>query len=587
MIKKLFNTFYTFFKYICSSGICYIIDIVIFSILSYLLKNISSINYILTSTIFARIVSSFVNYLLNKNKVFNQTTKNKKDNINLILNYYLLVVIQMLISAISSEIVYKLTKFNLIFIKFIVDCFILLVNYFIQKKYLFNNKYIAFENLFKNTLKFIKENKLICIILLISLALHIAAIMTLGVDYNLGSDDCSYIESGIHFKNNLTIIMHGVKSAQIMPGMTYLIALVSYFLGEGDTLIIALKILWMIMGLLSILGIYKTVRIFSNKVFSTIASSLLLVVDFVWMDNTILTETPFMFGFIFLIYASIMLGITKKNKYFYQILVFYMFCILFKANIAPYPLFLIIYLLFKKYDIKLLTKQILIAGIVLAAFFIPWTTRNYIVFNKFVPLTWGGGNPLLMGTYQGYNYPEDDEEAYDKYLKENYDDYEIMKKYLNGEMSENTYMSKYYALEKDGQIAKYRMKKWWQDDKISMLKSYLIFKPYSNIYCSFYWKEIFGIPINMILKIRKIDIALTIICSLGIIINKKYFKELFLLVVNYLFQIAVYSYTFAFDRYGQTLFFIRFIIIGIGLQIIYDFFKKIRKELLIKFSKEN
>jgi len=584
MIKEIYNKFYTFFKYICSSGACYIIDLSIFSILSYLLKDVSSMHYILISTICARGFSSFINYLLNKNKVFKQTTTDKKENRNLISNYYLLVVIQMFISAISSEIVYKLTNYNLTLIKFLVDCIILLVNYFIQKKYLFNNKYISFEKLLKNSFNFIKENKLICIILLISLTLHIGAFITLGFDYNLGSDDCSYIESGIYFKNNLTIIMHGFKSAQILPGLTYLIALISYFFGEGETLIIVLKILWMIMGLLSILGVYKTVRLFSNKIISSIAAAFLLVVDFVWMDNTILTETPFMFSFIFLVYASIRLGTTNKTKYFYQILTFYMFCVLLKANIAPYPIFLILYLLLKKYDIKLLLKQVLIAGIVLAIFFIPWTIRNYIVFNKFVPLTWGSGNPLLLGTYQGYNYPEDDEEAYEKYLKENYKDYEIMNKYLNDEMTEKTYLKKYYALEKDGQIAKYRMKKWWQEDKISMLKSYLIAKPFMNIYCSFYWKEVFSIPVTIILKIRQIDIILTIICALAIMINKKHFKELLLLVINYVFQIAVYSYTFAFNRYGQTLFFIRFIIIGIGLQIIYNYTKKIIKKIKNKIN---
>lgn len=31
----------------------------------------------------------------------------------------------------------------------------------------------------------------------------------------------------------------------------------------------------------------------------------------------------------------------------------------------------------------------------------PWWARNYIQFDKFIPLTAGAGNPLLLGTYQG------------------------------------------------------------------------------------------------------------------------------------------------------------------------------------------
>lgn len=434
-------------------------------------------------------------------------------------------------------------------------------------------------------INFIKENKLICIILLTSLILHIAVLITLGIDYSLNSDDISYINSGIYFKNNFTIIMHGSRSAQIMPGMTYLIALVSCFTGEGFALILTLKVIWMIMGLLSILGVYKIARLFSNKIFSAFAASLLLVIDFIWMDNTILTETPFMFGFIYLIYSSFMLANTQKAKYFYQVVAFYMFCILLKANIAPYPIFLIIYLLFKKYNLKLLGKQLLISAAILAIFFIPWIIRNYIVFNKFIPLTYGSGNPLLLGTYQGYNYPEDDKDAYNKYVEENSS--EEMKEYLNGTKTDKSYMKRYYSLEKDGLIAKYRMKQWWSTDKISMLKSYLIYKPFVNICNTFYWTEIWNISTSLILKIRVIDIILTIICGLTILFNKKYIKELLFLAFNYIFQILVYSYTFAFSRYGQTLIFIRFIIIGIGLQILYDFIKNRIRLRNIKLNRHN
>ena len=139
------------------------------------------------------------------------------------------------------------------------------------------NKFCAFfKKNCKSMICFIKENKLISVILLISLILHIAVTITLGIDYGLNSDDASYIASGIYFKNNFTIIMHGTKSAQIMPGMTYLIALVSCFAGEGIGLMICLKILWMIMGVLSVLGVYKIVRLFSNKVISSISACFLL-----------------------------------------------------------------------------------------------------------------------------------------------------------------------------------------------------------------------------------------------------------------------------------------------------------------------
>ena len=65
---------------------------------------------------------------------------------------------------------------------------------------------------------------------------------------------------------------------------------------------------------------------------------------------------------------------------------------------------------------------------------------------------------------KGYGYPEDNQEEYNKYIEENAS--EEMKKYIDGEITEKPYKQRYYLLEKDNLIAKYRMKKWWNTDKI-------------------------------------------------------------------------------------------------------------------------
>lgn len=43
----------------------------------------------------------------------------------------------------------------------------------------------------------------------------------------------------------------------------------------------------------------------------------------------------------------------------------------------------------------------------------------------------------------------------------------------------------------------------------------------------------------------------------------------------YLSQIALYAYTFAFSRYAISLFFLRYIVLGIGLSVIYETIKEI------------
>lgn len=98
-----------------------------------------------------------------------------------------------------------------------------------------------------------------------------------------------------------------------------------------------------------------------------------------------------------------------------------------KANIALYPLFALVYLLVVKYDWKLLAKQcVVLAGIVLC-FVVPWSIRNYVQFHAFVPLTYGAGNPTLLGTYQGEGFPSDDildyETNVERVAEEKYADY--------------------------------------------------------------------------------------------------------------------------------------------------------------------
>ena len=109
--------------------------------------------------------------------------------------------------------------------------------------------------------KFINGNWPILIIMIISLILHVLAIKQLGFNYTLNSDDASYVKSGITFLQTGKITMHGVISAQIMPGMTFLIAFMALIFGTGFKLMIALKILWMLMGILTIYIVYKTINL--------------------------------------------------------------------------------------------------------------------------------------------------------------------------------------------------------------------------------------------------------------------------------------------------------------------------------------
>ena len=416
---------------------------------------------------------------------------------------------------------------------------------------------------YKKFCSLIKSNWPIICVIFISLILHILALNELGFQYSLDSDDVSYILSGLNFKETGMITMHGALSAQIMPGMTFLIAIISFLGGTYVNVITYLKILWLIMGLATIFVVYKTIRIYTNKYISAFSCLFFLSAQYIWMDNIILTETPFILLFSLLIYHTFKLPITNSSKDYICIVIFYLLALLIRPNIGIYPLFLIIYLLIKKYDIRLMFKQLIIAFIALMIVLVPWTIRNYKIFGKFIPLTYGVGNPLLLGTYQGTGYPLDSELDYSLNVDNKMP--EEMEYYLNNFDYKDNYMARYYLLEKDNLKAKYRIHEWWQKDKASMIKSYFYIKPVSLLTSPFYWEEILGIKKPIVSFFLKIELILTVISSVIIIMSKKNINELIFLILVMFSQVALYSYTFVTSRYGITLFFMRYLIIGLGI----------------------
>lgn len=429
----------------------------------------------------------------------------------------------------------------------------------------------------KKIIETIKNNKIFCIVFCISFILHVLATINLGINYSINSDDIRYIESGITLFETGTLTIYGTETAQIMPLLSMFIALIYSVVQSKTILIIILKIGYLIFSLLSLIYLYKTIKLFANKNIAAFTSALLLTLDFIWMDNIILTETPFIMFFIILVYNSLRLASTLNIKNYVMIIISYLACLYLRPAIILYPIFLFIYLLIKKYDFKILVKQTVIGFGIVVLCLIPWWIRNYKLFNDFIPLTNGAGNPMYLGTYQGYNYPLDEELDYTVIEK---DMSQEMKAYLNGSKYDDPHMLNYYALKKDSMIAKYRIEKWWQKDKLAFLVSYFCYKPAIMLISSFYWENLFGIPRIVNIIIHAIELLVCFIASIIIIKDKKYSKELLLLAMVYFYLLFGSAMAFAFSRYAMPTYFLRFIVIGIGINIIYQKYQK-KKEMKV------
>lgn len=137
-ILDLIKKYKVFLKYIVSAGISFVLDLSFFTVFSILLKGNKVVNYILIATILARIISSLINYLLNRNSVFKKN--DKVMDANTLIKYYVLVVIQMFVSATLVALIYDATNIYETVIKIPIEIILFMVNYFVQKKFIFNDK---------------------------------------------------------------------------------------------------------------------------------------------------------------------------------------------------------------------------------------------------------------------------------------------------------------------------------------------------------------------------------------------------------------------------------------------------------------
>lgn len=122
-----------FFKYILSSLSSAIIDISIYRLMLYLFAMIGNIQSIVAASVIARIISSFYNFFINRNMVFKSKGKPMKQ----LARYYLLCGIQMLCSIGLIILLDLVFGWNKVIEKIIVDSFLFIVSYQIQRVWVY------------------------------------------------------------------------------------------------------------------------------------------------------------------------------------------------------------------------------------------------------------------------------------------------------------------------------------------------------------------------------------------------------------------------------------------------------------------
>lgn len=125
-----------FLKYILASLSSFFVDILLFTLFMHILPNINFgvITTIVIATIIARIFSSAYNFTINAKVVFKNKGKSS------VIKYFILVVIQMFISAFLVSEIFKATNLNSTTLKIGVDILIFIANFVIQREWVFKNE---------------------------------------------------------------------------------------------------------------------------------------------------------------------------------------------------------------------------------------------------------------------------------------------------------------------------------------------------------------------------------------------------------------------------------------------------------------
>ncbi len=138
-IKDSIRVYSFILSFVLSSAISFIADISIFYLLAKLLGSVLGGAAELVATLGARIISSLINFSINKKKVFT----NKSATAPTLLKYYALAIPQMLISALSVtglSLLFKANAEGATLIKVVIDTLLFLIGYRIQRNWVFAEK---------------------------------------------------------------------------------------------------------------------------------------------------------------------------------------------------------------------------------------------------------------------------------------------------------------------------------------------------------------------------------------------------------------------------------------------------------------
>lgn len=135
-VRDSIQIYALFGRFLFASLSSFVIDIALFALFVSWLRPVAPLQYILFATAGARVVSSLYNYMVNKKATFKSDSSHAKS----LPRYYILCVMQMLLSAALVILLSGSLHLNESAAKVAVDAVLFLVSYQIQREWVFKRK---------------------------------------------------------------------------------------------------------------------------------------------------------------------------------------------------------------------------------------------------------------------------------------------------------------------------------------------------------------------------------------------------------------------------------------------------------------
>lgn len=396
----------------------------------------------------------------------------------------------------------------------------------------------------------------------LALVIRLFVIFYYGPNVSIHSDDMGYYHSAEW------LLQYGIyayytplkPTVHMLPGMTLLLAGVIAVFGKGVVGLYVGKIVFTLIGVFGIFGVFKSVEyMFNRSAAFVVALFLAIYIPSILTDTLFLTEPPFMAAFAWAIYYVFKAADSHRLRHMVGAALFFMTAVYFRPNVILWVIVVLFYFIVKRYPFKKLVGHVgVVAGIAIVCL-LPWWIRNELVFHHFIALTDDAANPLLLGTFQGLHYPY----PYNQLA----DEHRILAEHPNLRPQQMHEIAWFKAQQHE---AVARIKKWHHEHPGAFWESYLWLKPTVLWHRGYEPIPILGIRPNVMNQIQPWILWFSLsghIVALFLAKGKR--LQLMFFALTLLYFTGIFSIFFAYERYNEPIMWLMFTGVPAGVWAIW------------------